>query len=437
MVCGLTTATYSVTPIVGVTTYTWTVPTGTSGMTITGGQGTTSINVTISAAFLPNTISVIASNNCGYSLPAILNVTRKPVVPGTISGPTSTCGLTTANYSIAPVFGATTYSWAVPSGITINSGGSTTSINVTISGAFVAGNIGVTATNACGSTAGPQLNVVGAVPGIPGTFSGPLNVCGLTAAVYSIPAVGYAATYTWTVPSWMTITSGATTTSITIAVTGTPAGGTVSVAAVNACGTGAVRSVTLTTAAILPGAITGPASLCGATSAAYSVASVGSSYTYNWVLAMSGWSILSGQGTTRIVATGPSSGTSTSGMVKVSSTNSCSQTSALRTMAVTYCHNSIANNNNSGDQNGTSFSNIYPNPTSGEFKLDVTSEMDNVIVIEVYDVAGSLVSREKHQIGIGTTTLNTNIENYRAGLYFVRIVDSGSITIYSQTVIKQ
>ena len=436
VLCGITSATYSVSPVAGVTTYTWTVPTGTSGMTIISGQGTTSINVSVSVAFLPGTVSVVASNNCGYSLPATLNVTRKPAVPGAITGPVSTCGVTTAAYSIAPVFGATSYSWTVPTGMTITSGGTTTSITVSIASGFVAGNLGAIATNACGSTSGSLITIIGGVPAIPGTLSGPTNVCGLTSATYSIPAVAYATSYTWSVPSWMTITSGATTTSITVNFTGSPAAGTVSVAAVNGCGTCAARSISTTLAAILPGAITGPTNLCGFTSATYSIATVGSGYTYTWVLAMTGWTIQSGQGTTSIVAIGPGTGTSTSGIVKVSSTNTCGQSSGLRTLGVTYCHSSVTNNNG-GDQNGFAFSNLYPNPTSGEFKLDVTSEMDNEIVIEVYDVAGSLVSREKHQIGIGTTTLNTNIENYRAGMYFVRIVDSGSITIYSQTVIKQ
>jgi hypothetical protein len=234
----------------------------------------------------------------------------------------------------------------------------------------------------------------------------------------------------------MTITSGAGTNSITVSATGTPAAGTVSVGATDACGTGTARSVTLNINSIQPGVITGPTSLCGLSTAAYSVASVGAGYTYNWTLSMSGWTITSGAGTNSITCAGSPTGTSTAGLVKVTSTNSCGLTSAVRSLANTYCHSAIANNNGT-EQSGNSFSALYPNPTSGEFKLDVTTDMDEVMTVQVYDVLGNLIISEKHQVTNGTSTLTTNLESYKAGIYFVRLVDSNAGNIYSQNVIKQ
>jgi hypothetical protein len=235
----------------------------------------------------------------------------------------------------------------------------------------------------------------------------------------------------------MTITSGAGTTSINVTATVTPAAGSISVAATNTCGTGVARTVSLTVTAVLPGAITGPTNVCGVTTANYTIASLGTGYTYTWVLAMSGWTITSGQGTTSINVSGPATGTSALGLVKVTSTNSCGNTSGIRTIAATYCHSAIEDNNAGVAQANNMYSSLYPNPATAEFKLDVTSDKDKEITLQVYDVLGNLIISEKHQIKIGTTTLNTNIEDYKKGLYFVRLVDADLNTVYSQTVIKQ
>jgi hypothetical protein len=243
----------------------------------------------------------------------------------------------------------------------------------------------------------------------------------------------------------MTIDAGQGTTMITAHANSTPSAtpGSVSVAATNVCGTGVARSVTLTNAGVLPGAITGPISVCGASSATYSIASLGAGYTYNWSISMVGWHIGSITGpitlttsATTITLYGPATGASTAGLVKVTSTNACGATSGIRTLGVTYCHSGIANGNTT-DNNGNVFSSLYPNPTSSDFKIDVTSDIDREITVQVYDVLGNLIINEKHEIAIGTSTMTTNIESYKAGMYFVRLVDSNATTIYSQTVLKQ
>ena len=105
-------------------------------------------------------------------------------------------------------------------------------------------------------------------------------------------------------------------------------------------------------------------------------------------------------------------------------------------MATVYCRSGVANGNVT-DENGTSFSAIYPNPAATDFRIDVTTDLDKEVTVQVYDVLGNLVISEKHQIASGTSTMNTNIENYKNGMYFVRLVDSNANTVYSQTVIKQ
>lgn len=187
----------------GAVSYTWTTPTGIS---ITSGQGTSSIHANVSAGTVSGNVTCTATNTCGTTAPTNYMVTKKPQTQGAISGPTSLCGVSSITYSIAPVFGATTYNWLVPSGMTITSGAGTNTINVSILTTFVSGTISVSAANACGSLPGSTLVVY--VKQAPGTITGPTNVCGTTSASYSIAAVPDATNYNWNVPFGMSITSG-------------------------------------------------------------------------------------------------------------------------------------------------------------------------------------------------------------------------------------
>src|SRR5690606_30278345 len=127
------TLTYSV-PVTGSAfAYNWTLP---SGWSLVSGQGTNMISV------IPGTtagvIAVTATNGCGTSPAANLNVMVSPTVPptpGPITAPFSgspCAGQTGLTYSITPVAGASSYSWTVPAGWTIVSGQGTTEIEVTV-----------------------------------------------------------------------------------------------------------------------------------------------------------------------------------------------------------------------------------------------------------------------------------------------------------------
>jgi hypothetical protein len=438
VICQVTSAIYTVAAVPEATTYTWTVPTGVTGMTITSGQGTTALHVNISAGTVSGDVTCVASNNCGNSMMATLAVTKKPGTPGAITGATSVCGQTTATYSVAPVFNTTNYIWSLPVGLTALSGAGTTQITVNIASTFVGGSLSVAASNACGSVPGPSIYITGHVPNIPGTISGPANVCGITTATYSIPPVAGATGYVWTITGGGVINGSNTGTSVSVTLPGNAAG-SISVAATNVCGTGAARTLALTIAAIQPAAIVGPANTCGLTTASYSVPSVGAGYTYNWVL-IAGMSWPGGvvQTTNAItVNIAPPVGTTTAtGVLKVSSTNACGLTSAQRTTTITRCLDPMAMNNNV-ESNSTVFSSIYPNPTSSEFTIDVTAEMDKDVIIEVYDMLGNIVVNEKHSIVTGTSVMKTNIGEFKSGLYFVRLTDVNGNVLNTQRVVKQ
>ena len=149
---------------------------------------------------------------------------------------------------------------------------------------------------------------------------------------------------------------------------------------------------------------------------------------------MSSWTITSGQGTTAITCSGPAAGTPTAGLVQVTSTNSCANTSAVRTLSVTYCKNAIANID---VPEFNSFSAVYPNPSSSEFRIDATSDSDTDLSLEVYDILGNLLLKEKHHLSVGSNTLKTNIDKFRSGMYFVRLLGDNSTILYTQRVIKE
>lgn len=211
-ICAGQTATYSISPVSGATSYVWTVP---SGSTITSGQGTTSIQVQFGST--SGNISVYASNDCGNSSSSQLGVTVNtiPSTPGAISGTTTVCQGQTYTYSISPVSGATSYTWSVPSGSNILSGQGTTSIQVQIGS--TSGNISVYASNSCGNSGSSQLAIsVTSLPGNAGAISGTTNVIAGNQYTYSITPVNGATSYTWTVPTGATIVSGQGTTTITV-----------------------------------------------------------------------------------------------------------------------------------------------------------------------------------------------------------------------------
>ncbi|MFV8378400.1 LamG-like jellyroll fold domain-containing protein [Flavobacterium sp. LB3R33] len=327
----LTGQTYSVSPVANATAYNWTVPTG---WTITAGAGTNSITATSGTAGQNGTISVTASNSCGTSTASTLAVTvspATPVTPGLITGIQTVCpAITGLAYSITLVPNATTYNWSVPTGWSITAGAGTNSITVTSGSTGQNGTISVTATNSCGTSSVRTLAVTvsPATPAIPGVISGSAEQCiSRTGLVYSISAVANATSYTWTLPSGWSITTGTNTSSITVSTSGTAVAGNITVTANNSCGTSGAQTfaVSVNTAIpATPGLINGVTVICPTKTLTYSIAAVSNANSYVWTVPTN-WSITSGQGTTSIIVQVPNN--ASSGFVSVVATNVCGNSS--------------------------------------------------------------------------------------------------------------
>ncbi len=192
---GDSSVTYSISSVSGANNYTWTVP---SGASIANGQGTTSITVNYSCAAVSGNVAVTPSNGSCSGAPSSLLVTVTGVgAAGSINGPSAVCaGQTGLGYSISSVSGATTYTWAVPSGATITGGQGSTSISV--NWGSVAGNVMVTPSGANGCTgSGSSLSV--AINAAPGIVSDPLPqaTCDGGLASFTVSASGAGLSYQW------------------------------------------------------------------------------------------------------------------------------------------------------------------------------------------------------------------------------------------------
>ena len=153
-VCGQT-ITYSVPSVSGATSYTWTAPAGAS---FASPNGTNSIDVTFTNGFTTGSLCVTANNGCGASTPRCVLIKGTPANPSVITGPAVVCANEAGDtYSTPAVFGATSYTWVVPAGATIQSGQGTSSI--TLDWGSNGGVITVTATGLCGNSGTKTLTV--------------------------------------------------------------------------------------------------------------------------------------------------------------------------------------------------------------------------------------------------------------------------------------
>ena len=322
--------TYSIPSIATATGYTWVLPTG---ATITNGANTN--NITVTFATTGGTIQVTPTNSCGNGTasPKTIAVTTIPTAAGTITGLTTTCANSTGvTYSIPSIATATGYTWSLPTGASITNGANTNSI--TVSFATTGGTIQVTPTNSCGNgTASSKTVAVTTVPTAAGTITGLTTTCAnSTGVTYSIPVVTTATTYTWSLPTGVTITNGTNTNSITISFATT--GGSIQVTPTNACGNGASNSktVSLTPVPTAAGAITGLTTTCAnSTGVTYSIPSIATATGYTWSLP-TGATITNGTNTNNITV----SFATTGGTIRVTPTNTCgSGTASTKTVSIT------------------------------------------------------------------------------------------------------
>ncbi|SHF89206.1 Por secretion system C-terminal sorting domain-containing protein [Flavobacterium fluvii] len=294
-----------------------------SGETITPIGGATTSAFTVGTGLTAGTWIVVctSTSSCGVSVVSneiTVTVNAPPANPGPITGSTTQCaGNTSQVYSVAPVAGAISFDWYIPADWTITSGAGTNSITVTVGSN--SGNINVNAINTCGTGYGPYIYVAVAAPTVAGIVTpANTNVCSNSNST-NLSLSGY----TGSIVRWESSTDDFATAGIPIAHTGTPytASGLTTdtyyraVVQSGTCNVLYSNSVKITVTPAMsalggisvngsaPYPISGAGiSHCASTTTVFSIASVANATSYTWVIP-TGWTNVTGQGTTTLTAT--------------------------------------------------------------------------------------------------------------------------------------
>lgn len=82
---------------------------------------------------------------------------------------------------------------------------------------------------------------------------------------------------------------------------------------------------------------------------------------------------------------------------------------------------------------------LYPNPTTGNSKLEITTEnVSTSARIELYSADGKLISSQAIKLVAGSkSTTELNLSKQTAGAYFVKIIDSQAKLSKILRIIKQ
>jgi hypothetical protein len=174
-----------------------------------------------------------------------LDITCNTDASITASGPITFCSPSsvTLNANTGP---GLSYQWL--NGLNISGATSLSYVATTT------GNYNCVVSNICGSATSNTITVtVNTIPPAPGSIAGPSGgVCGATVS-YSVSPVTYATGYNWFVPAGATIVSGQSTNSVNVTFGSTFVSGTISVAALNNCGTSSVSIIGVTSIPSQPG----------------------------------------------------------------------------------------------------------------------------------------------------------------------------------------
>lgn len=343
---------------------------GTGALTYTWTNG-----VINGAAFSPTitttyTVTGADANSCTNTSVRTITVNPLPLIA--VGGNSVICAGSQATLTAS---GATSYTWST----------SAISNSIAVSPTLTS-SYSVSGTNTQGCTGTALTTVtVSALPVI--AITGPSAICsGQTATL----TAGGATTYSWA--------TGATSASVSVSPALTA---TYSVVGTNTAGCTGSLTRTLVVNALPNVTATSNASMICSGQSATLTASGGTTYSWNT------------GATNSSVVVSPTVGTTYT--VQGTDANGCSK-SATVTQSVSACTGIEA----LLGSNGT-FMNVYPNPTSGQFTIELSSPAD----LSVINVVGQEIIKEKLQAG----KHNLDLGNEARSIYFVSVVQNGKTSI--------
>ena len=363
-------------------------------------------------------IRVKATTRCGTS--AYTSFVIVAQLPGVIPYPTAStadvCPSIGTNipitYKITKSVGALQYFWSITTNGVSNpnahithlvSGANDTAISVTFDAGFTTSVLSVYTTNDCGIGGTRTLTITRNVPGSPSLISGPGSSCeymnnstgGGLIATYSVGAMTGVTSYYWTIPAGSTNISGETTNSISFKYPMTYTGGTISVRAINNCGVGADRSLSIGVGAIFPpSGIDVTPGTCPNRVYTYTVSVLPFGATsLSWTYPVG--ATVSAQTLTSISLLYPN--TVVDGVVTVRAVSNC-RISAEKSKIVKLgaCQSSpVAPLNKAAITNDPMEVNVFPNPTTSSFNLQVKTLVTTMANVRILDIQGRLIKEVK------------------------------------------
>jgi hypothetical protein len=405
-VCQGSLQTYSITAASGATSYTWTIPTGWSGSSVT-----TSISTTAGSA--SGTIKVKANNSCGSTLAQSksLTVNATPAITG--STPGSRCGPGTVTLGATASVG--TINW-----YTVPSGGSSQGTGTS----FTTPSISVTTIYYADATAGGCTTAtrtaitatVNPLPLQPEAISGLSLVCQGSTNTYSIPIVTGATSYTWTLPAGWTGSSS----SRSINAMAGASNGAISVTGNNSCGPGPAQSTNVSVVPVpVQASLTNINVLngqnnCNNASQTITVAGNGTTFfVQNGATA----TMIAGQSIDYLPGTKVYSGGYLHGYL---TTSVCCGVGALAPSMIINPTKTDSIEILAESVSGLTFFKVFPNPTTGNFILELSGNFAFTFVqVEVFGIRGEKVltsvftTEQKHEFSLSGSP---------SGIYFIRVL---------------
>jgi hypothetical protein len=385
-------------------------------------------------------------------------------------------GTTTAfTLTATPSVLASSYTWELPAGVTQLSGGNTNVITVDFAG-VAAGTtslyIGVKGVNGIGSSftatngtlvpatssTAKLLKLTSTVPAAVATVTGQIaGLCANSSYNYTITASLLATSYVITAPIGSVVTSAAntantsnvlTTSDLIFTVTypngfvaTTVAPKSISIASVNGVGT-SLTSKSLVLSTLMPaiGVSTGGTTFTRCGTQTFTVPAVVGATTYDWTV-VDGALIVSGQGTTTVeVDFSAVAALKTSNVLKVAAKNGCNVSSVVKsiTLTSTSCPTARLQSNTKEVVTVVSATEVYPNPTYGNFNIDVLVSKAGVLEMAIYSFDGiQVVNPKSIQLEEGNNTISEDISFLKSGIYFVKLMNSSSNEVLVKKIIKQ
>ena len=416
VICPNTNAvTFSVAPVSGAASYAWTI-TG-SGATINGPSNGTSISVDF-GTFTSVTINVTASNACMTTLARTKTISSTPSVPGTLTGQSYPCPGGTYTYSVAPVAGALTYNWSGPAGSVVS--GNSNSVSITFGPAIPAGStIKVSAEGSCNNISTQRIKgVASGIPNIPSNISGAASgQCGQTGVSYSVVPNSnqpLASSYLWSVNNGASISGPNNLSAISVDFPPTFTNVTLSVVAINSCGSSISRNLVVNAAPGMPASISGNGSPCAGTVETYCAAGTAGATNYVWTVP-TGWTVMNISPPCITVFTGSSSGNVTS-----RAANACGMSSAKSKPVTISCRlEQVMQTKTLSDVQ------LYPNPAKDKTTLKFNNEQAGDYTISLIETTGRVVYNSTGVALEGENLVELNLADYAKGIYMMQMIRNG------------